>query len=419
MAIRQYIGARYVPRFLGTYDPTQQYEALDVVDNGLGTSYIARDNVPAGTPLTDATHWFIYGASSGAIVSLQNRMDTAENDIDDLENNVDDLFDIAVRDKKKFLLIGDSYGDNPRATLNWTNQIKSLYPDTRFKAVQGYGFMTYTPGSPDYSFLGLLKAFKNELTAAERAEITDIIVCGGWNDARQVTVNGKDPNTDLYNDIKDFADYANTYFVNAIPHVGFIAWQTSDCVQPETNINDLNRCCNIYENLRYKNIHVLDGVSSVMRNSRYMDISYFHPNNSGGSVLGMAILRAVFGGFRYTYKANIGAGDVTFNSNNSASGAISDSFITSDGDTVEMVLYISSLNVDTSSDHVLLTFDETALNWGHNVMWRGFGYDFAHKNVITAFVATNRTLLIYTPSGSENIVNGSLVLHLTLNSKYY
>ena len=51
MAIRQYVGARYVPRFLGTYDPTQNYDALDVVDNGSGTSYIARKTVPAGTYL--------------------------------------------------------------------------------------------------------------------------------------------------------------------------------------------------------------------------------------------------------------------------------------------------------------------------------------------------------------------------------
>ena len=42
MSMHTYIGARYVPRFTGVYDPTQSYEALDVVDNGSGTSYIAR-----------------------------------------------------------------------------------------------------------------------------------------------------------------------------------------------------------------------------------------------------------------------------------------------------------------------------------------------------------------------------------------
>ena len=75
MGMHTYIGARYVPNFLGTYDPTQEYTALDVVDNGSGTSYIARIPTPAGTPLTDTTHWKVYGAASGAIVNLQNQID--------------------------------------------------------------------------------------------------------------------------------------------------------------------------------------------------------------------------------------------------------------------------------------------------------------------------------------------------------
>ena len=54
MAVRQYIGARYAPRFVGTYNATQSYDALDVVDNGQGTSYIAKIPTPANTPLTDS-----------------------------------------------------------------------------------------------------------------------------------------------------------------------------------------------------------------------------------------------------------------------------------------------------------------------------------------------------------------------------
>lgn len=78
--VREYIGARYVPKFTGAYDPTQAYEALSVVDNGMGTSYISKIPTPAGTPLNDTTYWTIYGASSGAIIDLQGR-------VTDLENN--------------------------------------------------------------------------------------------------------------------------------------------------------------------------------------------------------------------------------------------------------------------------------------------------------------------------------------------
>lgn len=77
----QYIGARYVPRFMGTFDNTQAYEALDVVDNGMGNSYIAKIPVPAGTPLTNTTYWAVYGATSGAIINLQNQIDEINEDL--------------------------------------------------------------------------------------------------------------------------------------------------------------------------------------------------------------------------------------------------------------------------------------------------------------------------------------------------
>lgn len=102
----QYIGARYVPRFLGTYDATQEYEALDVVDNGMGTSYISKIPTPPGTPLTDADHWALYGASSGAIINLQNQIDDINDDLDILNAATGDI-----------VVIGDSWASfDERAT---------------------------------------------------------------------------------------------------------------------------------------------------------------------------------------------------------------------------------------------------------------------------------------------------------------
>lgn len=72
----KYIGARYMPKFVGLYDATTAYEALSVVDNGSGTTYVANQPVPAGTPLTDTTYWATYGASSGAILNLQDQINT-------------------------------------------------------------------------------------------------------------------------------------------------------------------------------------------------------------------------------------------------------------------------------------------------------------------------------------------------------
>lgn len=74
--VREYIGARYVPKFMGAYDVTQAYEALCVVDNGLGTSYISKVPTPAGTPLTNTAYWAVYGSVSGAVINLQDQIDS-------------------------------------------------------------------------------------------------------------------------------------------------------------------------------------------------------------------------------------------------------------------------------------------------------------------------------------------------------
>lgn len=105
--VRQYIGARYVPRFVGTYDPTQSYEALDVVDNGSGTSYIAKIPTPANTPLTDTDHWFLYGSTSGAIINLQQQIDDMkDSDVpgslqDQIDTNTSDI--TALANKTNFI----------------------------------------------------------------------------------------------------------------------------------------------------------------------------------------------------------------------------------------------------------------------------------------------------------------------------
>lgn len=117
MAIRQYIGARYVPRFIGTYDVTQTYEALDVVDNGSGTSYIARKTVPAGTALTDTEYWFLYGSSSGAIVNLQQQIDAINVDITEL----DDRINATIGRPEDFGAAGDGLANDTAAFQTCVN----------------------------------------------------------------------------------------------------------------------------------------------------------------------------------------------------------------------------------------------------------------------------------------------------------
>lgn len=98
MAVRQYIGARYVPRFRGDFNITTEYEALDVVDNGEGTSYIAKIPTPPGTPLTNTDYWHLYGSSSGAIIHLQEEIDDINDKLTLASKKVDNVSELAGAD---------------------------------------------------------------------------------------------------------------------------------------------------------------------------------------------------------------------------------------------------------------------------------------------------------------------------------
>ena len=86
MSVREYVGARYVPKLMGLWSATTAYEALSVVDDGLGTSYTSKKPVPAGTPLTNTEYWVITGSQSGAIIALQGRVSALEDEIPPIVN---------------------------------------------------------------------------------------------------------------------------------------------------------------------------------------------------------------------------------------------------------------------------------------------------------------------------------------------
>ena len=58
MTVREYIGARYVPLFIGEWSNTVSYEPLSIVSYQ-GNSYTSRQAVPIGVNITDATYWVV------------------------------------------------------------------------------------------------------------------------------------------------------------------------------------------------------------------------------------------------------------------------------------------------------------------------------------------------------------------------
>lgn len=81
MSVREYIGARYVPLFMGEWDDTKTYEPLSIVSNE-GNSYTSRQFVPIGIELTNETYWAETGNYNAQIESYRQEVLNLSNKVD-------------------------------------------------------------------------------------------------------------------------------------------------------------------------------------------------------------------------------------------------------------------------------------------------------------------------------------------------
>lgn len=128
MAVRQYIGARYVPKFADPIQWNDQtvYEALTIVEYNLGY-YTSRKNVPVGVVPTNTEYWVLTGNYNAQIQELVNKFPLETNDIadgavtkDKLANNIIPIYDAALLGA-----VGDGITDNFATLQDLATQIKN------------------------------------------------------------------------------------------------------------------------------------------------------------------------------------------------------------------------------------------------------------------------------------------------------
>ena len=104
MSVRQYIGARYVPRFSdvndGNWSSSYSYEPLIIVKYG-NDYYTSKQAVPTGIQITDTDYWVKTGDYNGAIANLDTRVSGLENDVSIIKSQ-----------KKTIVIFGDSWVAN-------------------------------------------------------------------------------------------------------------------------------------------------------------------------------------------------------------------------------------------------------------------------------------------------------------------
>lgn len=147
---------------------------------------------------------------------------------EEINNKLDSLvadgyFDTFLNDyfknlkKRVFILIGDSYGENPYEYKGgWTTPFKNFSGltegvDCFTKCVGGTGFVK--TGNTGKTFLDLLKDIN--IGTVNPEDVTDILVCGGCNDVDTIY-------NDLNTAILSFRNYCKQHFVNANINISMI-----------------------------------------------------------------------------------------------------------------------------------------------------------------------------------------------------
>lgn len=306
MAVHTYIGARYVPRFMGVYDPTQQYEALDVVDNGSGTSYIARDTVPPGTPLTDTSHWFVYGASSGAIVQLQNDMIQAQNDILAAQGDITQLQgDVSDLDEKvdgNIIIVGNSF-----VGYGCADDLADCFGNAyKLTPYGGSGFLPYTGHTMTYEDV-IDSAIADP--AIDNDSITDILFVSAMGDCRAYHADQANFATSLRSVFSSIKGKIATNFTNCkqvkvtLAESRYVPYFTGGGYS-DSNFDDLFIVHRVFKEICPEYAFSYIGWSGF--NNLFVaglfEADNYHPNAAGAARISGWIKTAYFGNVDYTLK---------------------------------------------------------------------------------------------------------------------
>lgn len=178
MSVRQYIGARYVPKFFnnsatgdGTWAANTAYEPLTIVTWN-GNSYTSKKAVPAsiGNPSSNSEYWASTGLYNAQVEVLRE-------EVEEINGN---LADLTERVNRKVIVIGDSYCEAQNAFIS--QQINYGLTRKGGSAILSYkGGAGFLGASQGKNFANLFDDAMQNVTNSD--EISDVLIIGGCNDA--------------------------------------------------------------------------------------------------------------------------------------------------------------------------------------------------------------------------------------------
>lgn len=329
MSVRQYIGARYVPKFSdlngGVWDNTYTYEALTIVKYG-NDYYTSRKPVPTGIAITNTEYWVLTGDYNGAISELHGEIDSVSDRVTANANAISSLdttvaghttqiaalnteatrIDNNKVDKltnRKFLFVGDSYIASHTNTC--VEIACSALGITNFEniGVSGKSFS-------DSGFLTQISTY-----SGNKDSVTDIFVIGGLNDSVYSSLDAT-----LKNAIDAFFSYVRTHYPNAHVTVCFAGHALDDAAL----LSNRTWIKRTYAKWMYRENVLNNGGTfygdmwqALAVNSDLMNADHLHPNSGGNSVLANCLVSYILGASADVvypcYKFNSDAAELNLN----------------------------------------------------------------------------------------------------------
>lgn len=325
---KQYIGARYVPKFYNRGDDTGSaewkanvpYEAMTIVTY-LGNSYTSRIPVPAeiGAPNINGKYWVLTGSYNEQVegyrrdvvgyraevveykddvdkltVEVADNKTATEEAVNRIDGSIASLSETVNRIKdKKIISIGDSYGvqnsDGDITTFYWE------YIRRAFGLVEGTSFFHANHSGGGFIngwYFNQLSAIAESMDNKTKTEITDILFEGGWNDSPDEYTY-----TQFTTVIKTVSDFIKQTFPNANVSVFFSGWGLRNNAQG-SNVNQLPRAVDWYSSVGQVGWGYITNSEYALHeyNPAFWQSNGTHPNQLGQERLGMYMVTGLLKG---------------------------------------------------------------------------------------------------------------------------
>ena len=313
MTVREYVGARYVPLYIGDWDNTVTYEPLSIVTYQ-GNSYTSRQYVPTGIDINNTQYWICSGnynaqveAYRQEVQTFDNRIDTLETtvgdensglvkDVDDLQTTVGDENSGLVKDVDDLLSMVDQNDHMIWIGDSWSTRNTGLLPKTCAKQLN-MQLHDYSVSS-----MGFIQGNENFYVQAQSAIADDtfnhdavkyIVIYGGSNDFS----HGYDTYSQFTTPITNICNALANEFKNAVIHIFFnIRFGYNGTHYKK--INDQIKLYNyISQAVDYNQIPAIaHAESSCWIGPAFMDNDDVHPIESGYGYLAGYVAKCLSGG---------------------------------------------------------------------------------------------------------------------------